>query len=291
MIKFSGFESTDRISMAIDRQQKQIKKVLNLGGETSPLVSTRAAFCLLAAHELRTPLTSIYGYVKLLLSQEDSLGAEYRELLLTIQENTLRLRKVVNNLVDVANFDLEDVKLHLQPEAPDRLLMTIGEAYQPQLSIKEQTLQIEMGDNLPPVFCDAFRIKQVVCHLLDNASRNSPRGEPITLSADLTADGHYLRISVGDTGIDIRPTSHQSPAEQSMSSDRLAPSQMGEMGLSLYLAHSLVKLHNGFFWGEYGTEQGNVVHIALPLSTGDDSAQVSGSSEANTAGVQQTVDQ
>jgi K+-sensing histidine kinase KdpD len=277
--------------MTIDRQQKQSKKVLILDNETGPLVSTRAAFCLVAAHELRTPLTSIYGYVKLLLSQEDSLGAEYRELLWTIQENTLRLRKVVNNLVDVANFDLEDVKLHLQPEAPNYLLMTIGEAYQPQLSIKEQTLQIEMDDNLPPVLCDAFRIKQVVCHLLDNASRNSRRGEQIILSADLTADCHYLRISVADTGIDIRPTSNQNLAEKAMSSERRALNEMGEMGLSLYLAHSLVKLHNGFFWSEDGMEKGNIVHIALPLSTGDDFAQVSDPSEANTADIQQTMDQ
>jgi two-component system, OmpR family, sensor histidine kinase BaeS len=268
-----------------------MEKILTVDDKARPLVDTRVAFCLMVAHELRTPLTSIYGYIKLLLSQEDSLGLEYRELLMTIQENTLRLHKVVNNLTDVANFNIEDVKLRLQPEAPDCLLMTIQRSYQAQLSLKEQTLQIEMSDNLPPVLCDAFRIKQVVCHLLDNASRNSPRGKSITLSADLTADGHYLRISVADIGSDTGPTSHQNLAEQSMPGDELALSEMGEMGLGLYLAHSLVKLHNGFFWSEYRTEQGNVVYIALPLYTDNNSAQVSGSSVTDTAGVQQTADE
>ncbi len=212
----------------------------------------RAEFLGMVSHELRTPLTSIKGSVDTLLEDWNRLDpAEMRQFHRIIRDQTVRMRDLISNLLDVAR--IETGALPVDP-MPTEVAAVVEEARAQFLrGGTGHNLRIELQDGLPLVMADLRRLVQVLDNLLSNAARHSPSDDPITLSA--RQEGVHVVFSVVDRGAGV-------PAERlpglfqrraNLGGEPVVPGT-GNSGSGLAICKGIVEAHGGRIWAESGGE-------------------------------------
>ncbi|HEY7793068.1 MAG TPA: GAF domain-containing protein [Gaiellaceae bacterium] len=173
-----------RVALAIERAR--------LHEETLRLDQMKANFVAIASHELRTPATAIYGVVATLASRGDDLEPSLRaELLRTGVEQGERLRRLLEELLDLSRLDSHVVRLDPKPLVVRTVLDEIVRANVPQGT----PVTLDVPDDLAAV-ADQLVLDRVVSNLLVNATRY---GDPPLVVAAEQRDRH-LRIAVSDQG-------------------------------------------------------------------------------------------
>jgi CheY-like chemotaxis protein len=133
---------------------------------------------------------------------------------------------------------------------------------QPLIEKKELSLRVELPLDLPQVFMDETRIRQVIVNLLSNAARYTTAGE-ITLRA--WADSNAVSISVADTGLGITPEELVKVFEPFYQGATAANRAQGGSGLGLSISKQLVELHDGELWVESTLGVGSTFFVSLPI--------------------------
>jgi signal transduction histidine kinase len=217
------------------------------------------------SHELRTPLTPIMGFIDLLLLGEGGdLTDEQQALLQSIQSNTLRLKALVDDLLEIGRIEANRVGLHLAPTDLRLVLTEAARMLQPECQRKEMRLTFAIADSLPLVEADEKRLGQVVINLLSNALKYTyPRGE-ITLKAFQRNDD-AIEIQIADTGVGILPEQQQRLFVPFYRADNPLSQQAGGTGLGLSIAKSFVELHGGTIWVQSAVGVGSVFAFTLPI--------------------------
>ena len=224
----------------------------------------RNEFLGMVSHELKTPLTAIKGSAAMALGSRRPLGyEETRELFSIIDEQSDRLRDLVDNLLDVTR--IEAGTLSVTPE-PSDLAVLVNEAVQALgRSAPGRQVQVTGLTGLPQVNGDARRILQVLVNLLNNAAKFSPAHLPITM--DVTQDQHKVAVHIRDQGRGIPPEQagrlftkfSQLPDEQG----RVSPGT----GLGLAICKGIVEAHGGRIWAESpGVGQGCTFSFTVPIA-------------------------
>jgi signal transduction histidine kinase len=242
----------------------------------------KTAFCEIAAHKLRNPLTSIYGYLELLLDGElGTLDQEQRKSLQIVYDNAVEMLDAINNLVDAARIDADRMELLLRPTLPIEVISVAVEQNRRQFEEKQQIFNVSLAPDLPPIFCDALRVSEVIGHLLNNACKYTPAHGRIVLSAQVEASGNFVQISIADNGIGLHEHPHTGLLSRSSEIHRQRRHDTSEMGLGLYIAHALVELHGGQIWCESAPNQGTTFHITFPIVAGADEFSTTNSRLSN----------
>jgi len=160
------------------------------------------------SHELKTPLTSVRMALHLLLEKTTgSLSPKQSELLAVARDDTERLLRILNDLLDLTKLEEGHADLHKEKVAPAELLQTVLEEMGDQVSAKGLKMNCAAEPDLPTVAVDRQRIRHVFVNLLTNAIKHSPAGGEILLRATLTAD-RSVQFAVSDQGPGI-PEQHQ----------------------------------------------------------------------------------
>ena len=172
----------ERVAVAIERAR--------LHDETVRLDQMRLNFVAIASHELRTPAAAVYGALATLRGRGDTLQADVREQLeRTAWEQSDRLRRLIEQLLDLSRLDARSLHVEPQPLALHRLLSDLAAA----LDGEEVVVDVDPG---LAVVADPLVIERVVTNLIANAkSYGKP---PITVAAE--ARERHMRISVTDRG-------------------------------------------------------------------------------------------
>jgi signal transduction histidine kinase len=215
----------DRVALAIERGR--------LHEQTRQLDELKASFVAIASHELRTPATSVYGVLKTLLERDAQLdGDSRRELLRVGVEQGERLRRLLEELLDLSRLDARGVRVSPTPLV---LASVLGEIVSQALPVGA-TVELDVPDDLAAVV-DRLVLDRVVSNLLTNAVRYG--AEPITLSAE--AGDTYLRITVEDSGEGV------SEEIRSRLFERFARSESANVGsgLGLSIARAYAQAHGG----------------------------------------------
>jgi two-component system, NtrC family, sensor histidine kinase KinB len=217
------------------------------------------------SHELKTPLTGIRLVLHVLL--EETIGPlthKQTELLLDARDNAERLLGRINNLLDLARLEQEEVRLSLQPEAPAGLLQAAADAICPRAADKGIEVIVEASEALPAVAADAQRLRHALDNLLDNAVTYTAQGGHITLKA--TADGPHMLLTVADSGVGIPPEYLPRVFDRFFR----VPGQSveGGTGLGLAIVRETVEAHGGSIICESQPGAGTVFRMKLPLWTG-----------------------
>ncbi|MDR3586155.1 MAG: ATP-binding protein [Desulfosporosinus sp.] len=204
----------------------------------------RREFITNVSHELRTPLSYLQGYSEALLDDIIPSKEQQRRYLETILRETLRLRRLVNHLLDLDRIEYGGA-LELPHEAvfvPD-LITSIKEQVTPAAMQKQVTFCVEMDPNLAPVDCGTDRLKQILLNLTDNALRFSPQGGVIWIAAK---DHHpWIEITVHDQGPGI-PMEDQMVIWNRFERGQHRPkSDSSGSGLGLAIVNSLVQAYKG----------------------------------------------
>ncbi|MFC2105051.1 PAS domain S-box protein [Candidatus Bipolaricaulota bacterium] len=225
------------------------------------------------SHELRTPLNAVIGFSEVL---EDGTFGELNEKQTQYVGNILQsgrhLLSLINDILDLSK--VEAGKMELDLSSVDASLLI----FESLIFVQEKAHQhgIRLETDLPEdvraltIQADERKLKQIMFNLLSNATKFTPDGGSITLSAEL-GDGE-LFIRVQDTGIGLKPEDLRRVFDEFEQIDSsYAKAQQGT-GLGLALTKRLIELHGGRIWAESeGEGTGSTFTFTLPLTTADES--------------------
>jgi len=225
----------------------------------------RAALLSSVSHDLRTPLSSIKASASSLLQKDVQWSEEERRsFALTIERESDRLNRLVQNLLDMSRIEGGA----LQPEKEwypiDELIHDVLGRMQPQL--QKRTVRTDLPDNLPPVQLDYMQIDQVLTNLIENAVRYTPETEPIDISVQVSQE--YMTVSVADRGPGIPPADRERVFDKFyrvLEKQSARPRSSGS-GLGLAVSRGLVEAHGGHIWVEERAGGGAVFRFTLPLA-------------------------
>jgi PAS domain S-box-containing protein len=225
------------------------------------LERTRAEFVATASHELRTPLTSIYGAAQTLLGRADLPEARRNELMRIIEQESVQLARIVDQLLLSARLDRGGLR---QAPAPCDLralcesVLTAAEARKPA----HATLALAAPVGMRQVSCDEGLLRQVLGNLLDNALKYSPDGGRIELHVEDEPD--CVRIAVHDEGLGIPASEQERIFDKFYRLDADMSRGVGGSGLGLYIARELVTQMNGSISVHSAQGSGSTFTITLP---------------------------
>ncbi len=227
------------------------------------LLRSKTEFIAVASHQLRTPLTGIHWVFESLAKQ--NLEASQKELVDKGLEASVKLSKIVNDLLDVSKieegrfgFQFENVNIIAFLE---ELIKDVGPSAQ-QFNIKfyfkkptEQSIVLSV---------DAQKLSMAVSNLIDNAIKyNVPNGE-ITLGVERVKDQPYVQISIKDTGIGIPADQINKLFTKFFRAENVSSAHPDGTGLGLYIAKNIIKRHGGEIWAESEINRGSTFYFTLP---------------------------
>lgn len=226
----------------------------------------KTEFVATASHQLRTPLSSIKTSINLLLaSVDEDFKPPLLRLLNNIKSSSLRMERLVNDLIELTNLQSGRVQLQRRYLEASQIVDKAVELVREPLETRLQTLNIVLPEHPLYVEADYLRIGQVLGHLISNASKFSAEGKKIELEVS-TGPNRQVVFSVRDEGIGI------APEEQTLIFEKFYQSQVEENaaqvggGLGLPLAKALVELNGGKLWLESTPGKGSTFYFSLPAA-------------------------
>ncbi len=216
-----------------------------------------------ATHELRTPLTTIRMHLEPLVEEDVADEQARRESLNIINQESLRLERMVGDMLSVAEIEAGSLKLHVNDVRLDQLLTELRAAFEHQAAEKSLTLVFDLPPKLPVIRGDRDKIMQTLHNLLANAMKYTPAGGTVTVR--LEAGEETLRIQVADTGIGIAPEDASRVFERFYRAQDNRVSKITGSGLGLALAQEIVRLHGGEIGVESELDHGSTFTLQLPV--------------------------
>jgi signal transduction histidine kinase len=221
--------------------------------------------------ELRQPMASITGYTDLLLSESAGiLGALQRKFLERVKASTERLRSLLDDLIQITAIESGPLELVTQPVEVTAIIDQAIADTSAQLREKNITLRVDLPDQLPQVHADKDALQQIIVHLLQNAGTVTPQEGSITLrvhSEDNEPGSPYLLVQVTDTGGGISPEDLPRVFARRYRADNPLIQGVGDTGVGLSIAKTLVEAHGGRIWVESKSGQSATFSVILPIQS------------------------
>lgn len=211
------------------------------------------------AHELRHPLAVMKGRLDLVQDGKVELAPEE---LLPLQDEVIRMTRLVSDLRDLSLAEVGGLSLHLERMVLGGLLRRLAENLEPVAEDRGVTLTLELSDPLPAVSGDPDRLRQVFVNLLANGVQYTGQGGRVTLRA--TAGKGEVSVEVADTGVGIAPEDLPHVFDRFYRSDKSRSRGSGGSGLGLAIVRSLVELHGGRVGVKSRPGEGSVFTVTLP---------------------------
>lgn len=237
------------------------------------------------SHEMRTPLTSIKGYTNLLLQEgAEEFSAETLEYLTIVQQNTERLNRIVNDLLDIARLDMGTLTLHRSSVDIRATVKAVVESLRPLAQQKGHQLIVQVPTKVPLIKADEQRVHQILANLVSNAITYTPHQGKVRVSVRCLP--HCIAVRVADTGVGLSPQEQQQLFTRFYRANNPYTQQERGVGLGLVITQALVQLHGGTLEFTSTPGQGSTFTFTLPLET---AGVTSGAESAAAARVQGIV--
>jgi two-component system phosphate regulon sensor histidine kinase PhoR len=216
------------------------------------------------SHELRTPLTSVKGMVETLRDGAVDDPNVRDRFLATVEDETDRLIRLVNDLLTLSRADSEALNLRRERVDVAALAQEVVAQLAPQAEARELALTVGAAPGLPPAWADADRVAQVLLNLLDNALKYSRAGGRVTVRVMAKATDELV-VQVRDRGMGIPAEDLSQVGQRFYRADKARSRAGGGSGLGLAIARALVQAHDGRLWLESQEGQGTVASFTLPV--------------------------
>ena len=215
------------------------------------------------SHELRTPLNSIIGFSRVMLKGIDGPLTELQAAdLQSIHNSGQHLLSLINSILDMSKIEAGKMELVIEELALPPILDAVLDTAKALVKDQPVELRTALPDELPTVWADAQRVRQVLLNLLSNAAKFTDEGE-ITLSAEVASE--FVTISVADSGIGIDPEAQNRLFIPFQQVDGSTTRRAGGTGLGLAISRSFVEMHGGEIWVESEPGQGAKFSFTLPI--------------------------
>ena len=212
------------------------------------------------SHDLKTPLVSIKGSLSDMLGNKNLDERSKQSYLETAYEETVRMNRLINNLLDMARLEAGAFKLSFKNHEVRDLIGTAIKEFEEVL--KNRKVTITIPENLPDVPMDFALMVKVMANVIDNAIKYSPFNLPIDIHAAVNDEN--IEIKVLDRGLGIPPEDVEQIFDKFYRVNR--PENFEGTGLGLSICRRIVEAHKGKIWAENRAGGGAVITIALPQS-------------------------
>lgn len=241
------------------------------GQGKAPIASPRSHETIVAiAQELRQPVASVVGYTDLLLGESIGiLGAMQRKFVERIKASTERMSGLLEELLQVVTFESRDQTLKTGSVDLNAVIDEAVAGVIAQMSEKNITLRVNLPVEMPPVRADVDALQQVVENLLKNAGGATPADGEITLSARIETKENepgYILLQITDSGPGILPEDLPRIFSRLYYTEKGIVQGIGDNGLGLSLAKTLVEAQGGRIWVDSDVGRGSTFSILLPLA-------------------------
>jgi len=216
-------------------------------------------------HDLKTPLSSAMGYMELLESRDEGSFSERQLRYLQQAHGSCRdVLRMTTTMLDLARLEHGALELRRSPTDLHALLRDAIAEIEPLLLSFGSRATLDCAPATPQALCDAEIVHRIVANLLSNASKHSPPGSTVRVSARPAADG-LIVVSVADEGEGI------APADQARIFNKFqqleAGAAAGGAGIGLAFCKLAVEAHGGSIWVESQPGKGATFRFSLPIAT------------------------
>ncbi|ABO34779.1 integral membrane sensor signal transduction histidine kinase [Methanococcus maripaludis C5] len=260
-------ESFNKMADEISRADKKLKKdadeLKNSYDELKEVDNLKSELLSIVSHELRTPLTSIRGYVDLLKDETaGKLNDKQHEFILIISENSDRLKRLIDNMLDLVKVENEVLDFKFNKL---NIKNTVGEIIS-SLKYFADSKNIILLEDVDEVYIkgDKSKINQVLANLIENAIKFSKNQTKVTVIG--FEDKENLHLEITDQGPGIPKENLEKIFEKFYQIDSSSKREIGGSGLGLAVCKKIVESHGGSIWVESKVGKGTSVHILLPIA-------------------------
>ncbi|MCM3443361.1 MULTISPECIES: sensor histidine kinase [Metabacillus] len=228
--------------------------------------SNRREFLANISHELRTPITYLEGYANALENNLYQSEEEKKQYLQIIQQEAVRMSKLVNDLFELSK--MEEGKVELLFEDVDLVEVVENALLKTKMKAKRKGLQLDFTRlaGIPSIYADGLRMEQIVINLIENAIRYTEDG---LIKVTLSSDSNTVRLTVEDTGIGIPEEDVPFLFERFYRVEKSRSRESGGTGLGLAIVKHLVELQGGTISVKSKVGKGTCFELTFPIDKGD----------------------
>jgi len=255
------FVSQKECILDLERANQELRRIHEIKSE----------FVSIASHELRTPLAAIKNAVQLVLKgKTGEINENQAKFLSMAERNINRLVDILNSLLDLSRIEAGKMGMkfeELDLRDPIEFVLT---SLRPQAEGRSIKLELEVPEELPPIYGDREKVEQILANLVGNAIKFTPEGGEVSVSAKpFAGEEKMVCISVRDSGIGIAEDQQEKIFEKFYQVNGSLHRSVGGTGLGLAITKGLVEAHQGTIWVESEVGKGSTFNFTLPTSKGE----------------------
>jgi len=260
-------ESEDEIGNLATTFNDMARQIETMLEELKNAEMLRREFVANVSHELRTPLTSIRTYAETMSDNQGLPQETEEEFLRVIINESDRMTKIVQDLLELSRFDSGNSKLSFEEFSIERSVRDVYAAIALEARKRSHVLNLELEWRMPRIKGDRARIEQVLMNVITNALKYTPDGGTIDVFSGSAGSEVWIRIE--DTGIGIPEEDLARVFDRFYRVDKARSRESGGTGLGLSIAKEIISKHGGDIKIESAPGKGTSVVITLPINTAD----------------------
>ncbi|MBT2698896.1 HAMP domain-containing protein [Bacillus sp. ISL-40] len=230
--------------------------------EERQLDKMRQDFIANVSHELRTPISMLQGYSEAIVDDIAESQEEKKEMAKVIYDESLRMGRLVNELLDLARMEAGHLQLTMEETNISSFINRIIHKFQGLAKENEIQLFAEIDNEITSISFDPDRIEQVLTNLIDNAIRHTPKGGSVKLS--VTSEDKGVMIRVKDSGSGIPDEDLPFVFERFYKADKARTRGRAGTGLGLAIAKNIMDAHRGHISVQSKLGQGTTFSFLVP---------------------------
>ncbi len=203
----------------------------------------RKDFIANVSHELRTPIAMLQGYSEAIIDDVAGSEEEKKELAQIIYDESLRMGRLVNELLDLARMEAGHIQLNIEPVNIREFSRRMLRKFQGLAKDHNILLKAEIADVEDVIMVDPDRLEQVFTNLIDNAMRHTSDQGSVTLAVSPLRDG--IKVDIRDTGSGIPEEDLPFVFERFYKADKARTRGRAGTGLGLAIVRNIVEAHGG----------------------------------------------
>jgi two-component system sensor histidine kinase ResE len=231
--------------------------------EERRLDKLRKDFIANVSHELRTPISMLQGYSEAIVDDIASSEQEKREIAQVIYDESLRMGRLVNELLDLARMEAGHIQLQYDDVHLSEFIGRVVRKFQGFAKEKNIELDLNMNDKIGIISFDQDRIEQVLTNLIDNGIRHTNDNGVVKVMVD--AQEVVLKIDIEDSGCGIPEEDLPFVFERFYKADKARTRGRSGTGLGLAIAKNIIEAHKGYISVRSKINEGTTFSIRIPI--------------------------